>query len=128
MSRVLSTLQEVLREENGPHAWLLLVWALRTSGLVLCANCGAVPQEDSPQNAAFGRCGRCILTTYCSRRCQERDWGRHKEVCMTRRQQLQWLAQRCNEVHERRRNALRQRQRRIRIGKGSSSSNQKARR
>ena len=26
-------------------------------------------------------CGRCEIVCYCSRKCQKRDWKRHKELC-----------------------------------------------
>ena len=30
------------------------------------------------------QCGRCKLTSYCSRNCQKADWPRHKAVCTLR--------------------------------------------
>ena len=29
----------------------------------------------------FSRCGRCHLVPYCSKKCQQEDWGHHKKLC-----------------------------------------------
>ncbi len=29
------------------------------------------------------RCSRCLLAQYCSRKCQKKDWKKHKAICLT---------------------------------------------
>ena len=31
----------------------------------------------------LAKCGRCKCTSYCSKTCQQRDWGDHKAICNT---------------------------------------------
>lgn len=39
-----------------------------------CGGCGKVGR-------GFGKCGRCLKVAYCSKECQEKDWGNHKLKC-----------------------------------------------
>lgn len=44
----------------------------------LCIACDRTHADQTPP---FKRCGRCLLTRYCSRECQTRDWRTHKHRC-----------------------------------------------
>lgn len=58
---------------------------------VACARCGA--REGKPFGRALRRCAGCVhapgffedendsFSHYCSKACQARDWGRHRDVC-----------------------------------------------
>lgn len=53
---------------------------------VACARCGA--REGKPPGRALRRCAGCFFehendafSHYCSKACQARDWGRHRDVC-----------------------------------------------
>ena len=39
-----------------------------------CEGCGVSGQD-------FSKCARCKSTAYCSKKCQQDDWSRHKETC-----------------------------------------------
>jgi hypothetical protein len=40
---------------------------------------GKEAQEPALEQTMY--CGRCKLTTYCSRECQNQDWKKHRAVC-----------------------------------------------
>jgi len=47
----------------------------------VCKKCGSTP----PAGDKLRYCGRCEVTTYCSRQCARADWAKHKLVCETLR-------------------------------------------
>ena len=46
-------------------------------------NCGAVGCNSTSQNMELSACSRCMSISYCSKKCQARDWksGKHKLKC-----------------------------------------------
>ena len=50
-----------------------------------CANCGA-SEGSVPGSPIHSACGRCLITFYCSPKCQKEHWktGGHKQHCVKR--------------------------------------------
>lgn len=44
-----------------------------------CENCG----KTAPDGKTFNECAGCHEARYCSRECQKKGWGLHKEQCKT---------------------------------------------
>ena len=57
--------------------------------MALCGKCNAATRADSGSDdgAALLQCGRCKITSYCSKECQRLHWKEHKATCLTRKEQ-----------------------------------------
>lgn len=52
-----------------------------------CGHCHREPEEGE---VAFKKCSRCLDIRYCALKCQKAAWPKHKKVCKTQEEMLQW--------------------------------------
>jgi len=71
-----SLLQEILLNMSGVKEWDLETITKS------CCNCRCYGWEPPEDSSTIQRCGRCKVTNYCSKQCQEEHWHNlHKQHC-----------------------------------------------